>query len=158
MNQLKNSALLFIALTFTFCNVGFAQLEKEQKVKSTITMFFDGMRKGDVILLKSTLGDSCQLSTILETENGSKIEKGSIKKFVESLGKKDPTVIYDERILSYDIKIDGPMAIAWTPYKFYVNDQFSHCGVNVFTLAQREGENWAIISISDTRRKEPCNL
>jgi hypothetical protein len=62
----------------------------------------------------------------------------------------------DEQLLSYDIKIDGDMAIAWTPYKFYFNDKFSHCGVNIFTLIKRE-QRWKIMGITDTRRRQGCD-
>ena len=48
------------------------------------------------------------------------------------------------------------MAIAWTPYTFYFNDQLSHCGVNVFSLIKR-GDAWKIMGVTDTRRKEGCN-
>jgi hypothetical protein len=57
--------------------------------------------------------------------------------------------------MSYDIKIDDNMAIAWTPYEFYITDKFSHCGVNVFTLIKTE-QGWKIAGIIDTRRKEKC--
>jgi hypothetical protein len=61
----------------------------------------------------------------------------------------------DERILDYQIKIDGALASAWTPYNFYVNGNFSHCGVNSFQLVKMD-DVWKIVYIIDTRRKEPC--
>jgi hypothetical protein len=47
------------------------------------------------------------------------------------------------------------MAAAWTPYRFYRNGEFSHCGVNSFQLVKM-AEGWKIVYIIDTRRKEPC--
>jgi hypothetical protein len=47
------------------------------------------------------------------------------------------------------------MATAWVPYKFYRGRQFSHCGVNAFTLIKLTSE-WKIGSITDTRREEQC--
>ncbi|MBX2840799.1 MAG: hypothetical protein KTR26_03455 [Flammeovirgaceae bacterium] len=64
--------------------------------------------------------------------------------------------IFDEKILSYDIKIDGHFATAWTEYKFYLGQEFSHCGVNAFHLFKSE-EGWKITQITDTRRKEDCD-
>jgi hypothetical protein len=61
----------------------------------------------------------------------------------------------DERISFETIRIDGPLAIVWTPYKFYFNGQFSHCGVNSFHLVRLNG-SWKIHFLIDTRRKEPC--
>ena len=57
---------------------------------------------------------------------------------------------------TYNIQIDGPMANAWTNYEFWVNDSFSHCGVNSFQLFNDQG-SWKIIYLIDTRRKEGCD-
>lgn len=62
----------------------------------------------------------------------------------------------EERSLSFDIKIDGAMAISWTPYKLFFNGQFYHCGVDVFTLVKREN-GWKIMGITDTPRKNNCD-
>ena len=57
----------------------------------------------------------------------------SVHEFADFVGKlkKDSA---DERISFETIKIDGPLAIVWTPYNFYHNGKFSHCGVNSFQL------------------------
>ncbi|MFT4612278.1 MAG: hypothetical protein ACI9OT_001661 [Gammaproteobacteria bacterium] len=38
--------------------------------------------------------------------------------------------IFREEILNYKIQVDGNMAHVWTPYKFWFDGNFSHCGVN----------------------------
>ena len=53
------------------------------------------------------------------------------------------------------IHVDANLASAWTPYEFYVNDKFSHCGVNSFQLVKLKG-NWVITYLIDTRRREAC--
>ena len=66
---------------------------------------------------------------------------------------KPHTEVYDERISFTSILIDDNLATAWTPYRFYIGETFSHQGVNAFQLVKtREGE-WKILSIIDTRRK-----
>ena len=54
------------------------------------------------------------------------------------------------------IEIDADLATVWTPYQFYYQEKFSHCGVNTFTLVRQKGE-WKINYIIDTRRKDNCN-
>ena len=61
----------------------------------------------------------------------------------------------DERIAFEDIKIDGPLAMAWTPYQFYWKGSFSHCGVDAFQLV-RMNDGWKIQYLIDTRRKNNC--
>ena len=65
------------------------------------------------------------------------------------------TTKFEERLLSFDIRLNGALASVITPYTFYVNDKLSHCGVNSFQLYKKEGE-WKIIHIVDTRKKEGC--
>lgn len=61
----------------------------------------------------------------------------------------------DERIQFDVVKVDGPLASVWTPYKFYFKGQFSHCGVNSFQLVRVNGE-WKIQYLIDTRRRNDC--
>jgi hypothetical protein len=60
---------------------------------------------------------------------------------------------FEERILNYNVQIDGNLAHVWTPYEFYINDQLSHIGTNSFTLYNDNGK-WQIIHLIDTRRKK----
>lgn len=62
----------------------------------------------------------------------------------------------DEQLLDYNIQVDGNMANAWTPYEFWYNGTFSHCGVNSFQLFNDAG-TWKIIYLIDTRRREGCD-
>ena len=62
---------------------------------------------------------------------------------------------YDEKIWSYDIRIDGLLATAWTDYTFYLGEKLLHCGVNAFQLFKSD-EGWKVIHITDTRSREGC--
>lgn len=111
----------------------------------------------DSSLVSQTLADGCYLKSIITTKSGEiNVADEPVSAFLNVIGTKKPGLKFDEQIQSYKILIDGPMAIAWTPYLFYLNDTFSHCGVNVFTLVKRSDE-WKILSISDTRRKSDCD-
>lgn len=128
----------------------------EEEVKVTIERFFEGMLGSDTTKMLETLHPECTLSTVKSPKDKpAELQIDGMDKFIKSVATPKNGLVLDERISSYDIKIDGPMAIAWTPYEFYVNDKFSHCGVNVFTLI-KTGSGWKISSIIDTRRKENC--
>ena len=77
-----------------------------------------------------------------------------VEDFVSSIPKY-PKGSLDERIEFETIQIDQMLALVWTPYKFYFNNQFSHCGINCFQLV-RFDSGWKIQSIIDTRRKTSC--
>ena len=144
-----------IILLVLFCNRTIAQKDNEN-IKKTINLFFDGMKKNDTAVIRNSLDSSCFLYSIMQNKYGHTVlQQEDIADFLQQVislkGKK-----LDERLTSFDIKIDGAMAIAWTPYNFYFNDILSHCGVNVFTLIKRN-DVWKIMGITDTRRKEGCN-
>jgi hypothetical protein len=144
---------LFLLLTFICLKAG-AQSE-EEKVKVPIKALFDGMRTSDTTLMRSAFAPGVILQTITRNkEGGTVVRTENINDFVALIGKPH-TEVYDERITYETIKIDDNLAIAFTPYRFYVGDKFSHCGVNSFQLVRFNGE-WKIQYIIDTRRKEPC--
>ena len=60
-----------------------------------------------------------------------------------------------EIALDFDINIHKGMASAWVPYEFYIDEKFSHCGVDIFTLFEMDGI-WKIISVAYTVEKEHC--
>jgi hypothetical protein len=54
------------------------------------------------------------------------------------------------------IEIHKNIAMAWVPYDFFVNDQFSHCGVDVFTyMKTRQG--WKIAVIAYSVERDGCS-
>ena len=127
----------------------------EDSVKAVINDMFTGMRTGDKQLFLSAFSDSVVMQTIRRNkERKTVVVTESLQEFADFVGtlKKDSA---DERITFETIKIDGPMAIAWTPYSFYHNGKFSHCGVNSFQLIRFEGR-WKIQYLIDTRRIAPC--
>lgn len=88
--------------------------------------------------------------------NNALLKQQKISDFLKSIVSIPKTTTFEERILSYHIKVDGEMANAWTTYEFWRNGTFSHCGVNSFQLF-KENEDWKIIYIIDTRRKDVCD-
>lgn len=145
-----------ILLTILTCSVtiGHAQTA-EDSVKAVITRLFDGMKNSDASVIKDSFADSAILQTIGRNREGNTvIRTDQVSAFVGSIGKLTKGDA-DERIQFETIKIDGPLAIVWTPYKFYYKGQLSHCGVNSFQLV-RIGGNWKIQYLIDTRRRQGC--
>ena len=128
----------------------------EDSVKVVINKMFTGMKNADPELLKACFADSMVLQTISKNKEGKLIiVNENPADFIDFI-RKEAVGNADERITFDVVKVDGPLAIAWTPYKFYYKGQFSHCGVNSFQLVRFYGE-WKIQYIIDTRRKTGCN-
>ena len=125
----------------------------EDSVKAVINNMFTGMRNADPEMLKSAFADSMVLQTISRNKEGKLIVRNEQPSgFVNQVKSMTPGDL-DERITFDVVKIDGPLAIAWTPYQFYFKGNYSHCGVNSFQLVRLNSE-WKIQYLIDTRRKE----
>ena len=124
----------------------------EDSVKAVINRLFEGMKNADTAILKSAFGDAPILQTIATDKKGRVyIKTEKYADFVKATSQQKPGQA-DERIEFETIRIDGPLAMVWTPYQFYYKGKFRHCGVNSFQLVCLDGE-WKIQYIIDTRRK-----
>jgi hypothetical protein len=53
------------------------------------------------------------------------------------------------------VLIRGPIAVVWGEYEFWINDDFSHCGVDAVDLAKVDG-SWKIANWMWTVETESC--
>lgn len=145
--------ILFICL-FIIMAVDCRAQSAEDSVKSVINQMFTAMKNADSVTLRTLFADSALLQSIATPDGKVIIRNESIHDFIELIGKQTAGAA-DERIQFETVKVAGPLASVWTPYSFYFNGQFSHCGVNSFQLV-RINNAWKIQYIIDTRRKEGC--
>jgi hypothetical protein len=133
---------------------GVQQAPEEQAVIAVIKKLFDGMRARDTSSMRLLLHSSCRMQTAVVRNGKPDLELGSVQEWLARVAEPRPAVL-DERILSYEVRIDGTLATVWSPYEFYIGDTFSHCGVDAFQLVKTE-VGWQIIQVCDTRRKQGC--
>ncbi|MGG6229954.1 nuclear transport factor 2 family protein [Tenacibaculum sp. SDUM215027] len=146
-----------LLIVFVLSTVVSAQENSEKKaIKNTIENFFDGLHKGDSTLVSSTLNSAINIkTTFTNKEGGNVLVTESKTKLLTNIANKKPEHACLEKLLSWDIKVDGNLASVWTPYEFYLNGKFSHCGANSFQLFNNNGK-WEIIYLVDMRRRGNC--
>jgi len=146
--------LLGILCCFSFA-MTLAQ-EDTTAVKNTIKDFFTSFHAQDAIGMKKVVDTTTVLQTIGAQKDGiQRLRTENFDDLVHAITSIPDSVQFEERILDYSIQIDGAMANAWTPYEFWLNNEFHHCGVNSFQLFKDKGK-WKIIYLIDTRRREGC--
>jgi len=129
-----------------------AQNAEEIAAKSPIEQLFEGMKKSDSAMVRQAFAPSGRLETVLKDKNGVvSVKNTGLSQFFANIGSQ-PAGALDERLMGMELKIDGEIATAWTPYEFWFKGQFIHRGVNAFQLVKL-AEGWKIWSIIDTRRK-----
>lgn len=148
-------AIFLIVFVTSFITSSLNAQTAEDSVKTTINTLFEGMKNSDTSLLRSVFADSAILQTISHSREGKAVVRNeAVGGFVESIGKLEKGSA-DERITFDVIKIDGALASAWTPYKFFFNGKLNHCGVNSFQLVRFDGK-WKVQYLIDTRRRDGC--
>jgi hypothetical protein len=53
------------------------------------------------------------------------------------------------------ILIRGPIAVIWGEYEFWIDGEFSHCGVDSADLVKLEGE-WKVANFMWTVERDDC--
>ena len=125
--------------------------EEEAAALETVLNLFRAMRTSDGELARSAFHPEARMGR--RTENG--ITFGPADGFIEAIGRPKEEV-WDEPIFNVVVNVDGELAQAWTPYAFFLGDEYSHCGTDAFEL-YREGGEWRITQLVDTRRDE-CDM
>ena len=133
-----------------------AQTDDEIAAKQAVVQFFEGFHKKDSIVMQEVVHKDIILQTTYVNKKGEAILKNQdAKGFIKAVVSRAESPIWSEKILSYNVQVDGTMANVWTPYEFWLDGKFLHCGVNSFQLFKDNG-TWKIIYLIDTRRKENC--
>ena len=148
--------LLFLLSLLSILTLN-AQTDQHASVKAAVDTFFEGFHKGDTLLMRSVLADKVVLQTAFRNKEGKDVLRndGDISNLLNAISNRPAEQVWDERLLDYIIKVDNNMANAWTPYEFWLNGNFSHCGVNSFQLFHDNGQ-WKIIYLIDTRQRQGC--
>ncbi len=145
-------------LLFLFIGLhAFSQSQQEAEAKKVVTDFFEAFHKQDSVALRNMAHPSIKMQSIAtNAEGASKVSTNDYGAFLKSIATIPPTTKFEEKLHSFDVTVNGPLANVTTPYSFLVNGNLSHCGVNSFTLVKEAGE-WKIVYLIDTRRKENCD-
>ncbi len=156
-NQTIMRILSIIILYSSICFTGFSQeskIEEKEEIKNVINQFFKAIEKKDSILMRSTILGDAQVWRRRSNNEG--LPKIDFRFSKDSTPTMSSWPDMKEIALDYDITTNNEIAVAWIPYEFWIDDKFSHCGIDVFTLFKKDGE-WKIITLAYTVEKVNCN-
>jgi len=122
-------------------------------VRAAIERLFEGMRTADSVMVRSVLAPTARFAMLDARATPVAIVARPVDGWVTAIGNSSRR--WDERLYDVQIRVDGNLAQAWTPYTFYLDKQVRHCGVNAIELLKDAG-GWKITQISDTQRREGC--
>lgn len=109
-----------------------------------VETFFTAMAKNDWSLAEPIMIDDAVLYGY-RIENGEvRLSRTTAAEYLESAASSDARML--ERIWDVEILEHDRLATIWTPYDFYLNGEFHHCGRNSFSLI-RDQDGWRIASV-----------
>ena len=156
---MKKSAIFVCAFCFFIVPENLqAQAVEEQLIRETLEDLFRAMELGDSSLARNCFASQVTTATVSRDKANATVirHEDSVAGFMKAIGTPHRETWYEE-IWDLEIRIDGDFAQAWCDYAFYVDNNFSHCGVDAFHLVRENGA-WKIFHLADTRRKTPCNI
>ncbi|NKB32869.1 MAG: DUF4440 domain-containing protein [Pseudomonadales bacterium] len=146
--------LIFLCAVLLTSTISFAQEEEREAVLETVQKFFTSIETRDRDLLESILvPDSLNISVRELVDGEARFSVMSYEEVVTALTR--PGRDAKERSWDETVLIQGNIAVVWTPYDFYVDGEFSHCGIDSFQLIKRDGQ-WLISNSSWTLETEDC--
>ena len=131
-------------------------MDDQAAARAVVDALLDGMRAADSSAVASVFADNGRLVSTGNRNGAPMMQETPIAAFAGAVGKAQPNS-WDERIWDVMIHVNGNLATAWTPYAFYHDGNFSHCGVNAFHIVKLAG-GWKILQITDTRQREGCEV
>ncbi len=144
----------FITTVFLFSiMLSFAQTP-EEAVKNTVNSFFTAFHARDAAGMRKWIHKDALLRRTAPNENGIQaLRDQDFEDLISGIVSMPDATVFEEKLLSYTIQIDGPLAHVWTPYEFYLDHTLHHAGANSIQLFQQEGF-WKIIYLVDSRTSE----
>ena len=135
----------------------FAQNDKDEATpKKMVLDFFEAFHAQDTVKLKSFAIENVKLESVSkDAEGNTKLTTDDYSKFLKSIASIPAEATFEEKLHEFRVEENGLLATVTTPYSFYYNGNFSHCGINSFELVKFNGE-WKIVYLIDTRSKENC--
>ena len=129
------------------------QEDDKTVVLATVQAFFDTMASKDVEGARRVLMPEGRFVSTRDQDGQTAVRASAVEDYLKNLaGRKQDN---RERIWSPDVRVHGPIASVWTPYDFWVDRKFSHCGIDIFDLV-KTAEGWKISGLTYTVERTGC--
>lgn len=125
----------------------------EAAVLAAVQAFLDALNTKDGPRLAATLMPRAVFHSAAENPRTGPIVERTAEEFV-ALVAQSPNELH-ERMWDAEVRVRGRIATVWTPYDFWIDGAFSHCGIDAFNLVET-AEGWRISSAVYTTEQEDC--
>jgi hypothetical protein len=150
-NRVSVTAIVVILAT-----IGAWAVQKEDEksaVLAIVQQFFDTMTSRDVEGATRVLMPEARMISVRDQIGQPAARASSAESYLKGLGEGKQT--NRERMWQPEVRMHGGIASVWTPYDFWVDGKFSHCGIDIFDLV-KTAEGWKIAAVTYTVERTGC--
>ena len=115
--------------------------------------FFEALTARDVERMSTLLTPEGMIYGYRESSEGTAIIRRTHSDYMEGLKTGEGHLV--ERFWDPDVMLYQRLATVYTPYDFHVDGQFSHCGVNNFSMMKTD-EGWVITGVVFSIEGDGC--
>jgi len=127
--------------------------DEKAAVVEVVRTFFEAMTAKDVEKSSAVMTADGVLYGYRENDAGLQIIRPTHADYLEGLATRENELI--ERFWEPTVLLHERMAVVWTPYDLYVDGEFSHCGIDNFSLLKME-QGWKITGIVFSMEADNC--
>ena len=142
--------VLFVGFVLPVLFVHAQGSPQEKEVIQVIDKFFIALEKQDTATFYNLHLKTARFYVVGERNDSVRTFSRELSQFTF---RKDEIIKERMRDTGVVVQIHDRIATVWAPYDLWVNDAFSHCGVDVFTLLKGP-DGWKIANCSYTIEKK----
>jgi len=129
------------------------QNPEEAAVVAVVEQFFDTLVTGDRAVAEAILLPEGLFHAMRQSSDGWALGQRTHGAHLGALGAGPDALL--ERMWAPTVLVHERIAVVWTPYDFHINGEFSHCGVDAFTLVKID-DAWKIAGVAYTTEPNDC--
>lgn len=126
--------------------------ESEAEVSALAQRFLEALSAADTATLSDLLAPGATIHSVREGGEAP-LRVVTREAFLASLGGESEQLL--ERMWDPTVLVQDRVAMVWTPYDFHLNGEFSHCGIDVFTLL-KGSQGWQVTGITYNVARGGC--
>jgi len=153
MKKFLRALLISCPLFSTGAIAGDGNGDETVAVVEVVRTFFEAMTAKDVAKSSAVMMEDGVLFGYRENDAGLQIVRPTHADYLEGLATRENELI--ERFWEPTVLLHERMAVVWTPYDLYVDGEFSHCGIDNFSLLKTD-QGWKITGIVFSMEADDC--
>ena len=145
--------IIFSALTIQQSTISEEKADPSKEALAVVTRLFEAMQAKDADGMRATFHSDGQLAATQKRNGQTTVRVLTADAFAKSIS--EGKGIYRERMYKPETLVAGDLVTVRGRYGFYVDDRFSHCGLNSFHL-MRTPQGWKIVNAASTIELDGC--